>query len=918
MSKSLDRRNIINAIKPDKLEILENKQEFISFFPGLSAFINDFSSKDFGRGMLNHDYFCLIEALFKYENEHEELFTAKVHTSKLDNLMLTLSLKAFLKSKKTRHKCSLAFFTPPFSYSFPLLLSYHLILQHIAESLSPELNAKFPPGTGILIISDNVELYSHIGRTSIQNNHLWHYINTYEVKANRFKPFSFSSDPTLKPKPDGTLPWISLFRAVRHQLPKELDMTPQVIILDLLPFRHRSRVSELLEWAKEFSQHVIVTAPLYDEGLYQSIKDHLDLLIPLDAFNVKYLQEFFCLSEQRVENPITASWSLSSFQTYLVQKEKFDLYCVQGVASLNDLLKEIEQTLALTTNKAGHQHPVFKRLKSFMNEMLSLAIPLEIYERARELNGKSKIIELIKNSLNVLPGGDEDRKLFEHILPQLVRDITDFYELMFNHPSSPKGELLLQILPLEKLQQVTIVVANSFAAQELKLWLRMQTKWTAKETENIRVLTQEQWAKNQLNEIYMDDASVPDHVILTSPWKLKYLSSFFTHAKSKVSCIAYVHEQSLYRYQINKAYGQNTEYPEKIIASFINIPKVDLSSVQPVATKKPRIDVHEIMVRPIVPTDSIAPTKTTSSIDSLFDDQALLSMFGQHEDLDTEAIDSSIIHENNDITFQETNIDDRTACVKITGRKYHQDLPLTWFVPTEALIKIVKDKTLINLSALGVKSGDTWVLLKENQRRELFEAILKLSSNTMIMKWIEFNVMEWRDMLELLWARYHKPNSYKKHTYERIRTAIQEHGGNVETTYTIANWINGDVSSVKNAKNVRAVAEIIGENSYLEKWNTIYNAMRRLWNIHIKLGKVLGSIISESAVKAVEDYASEWVDIGLDMKLPLDDVMATIELVEVLTVDTKQDYYVPNVYAEKPIAEQMVEALIEKGLIIFE
>ncbi|MEO3946214.1 DrmE family protein [Gorillibacterium sp. CAU 1737] len=917
MSKPLDRRHIISAIKPEKLELLGNKQESIISLPGLSAFVNDFSTKDFGRGMLNHDLFCLVEALFKCEDDLEEIFTAKVHTSKLDNLMLTLSLKAFLKSKKTRHKCNLAFFTPPFSYSFPLLLSYHLILQHVAESLSPELNAKFPAGTGILIISDNVELYSHIGRTSIQNNHLWHYINTYEVKANRFRPFSFSSDPKLKPKPDGTLPWISMFRAVRHQLPEKLDMIPQVIILDLLPFRHRSRASELLEWAKQFSQHVIVTAPLYDESLYQNIKGHLDLQIPLDAFTIQYLQEFFYLSEQRELDPITASWSLLSSQAYLLPKEKFDLYCIQGVASLIDLFEEIEHSLSLTTNKAGHQHPIFKRLKSFMNEMLSLPIPLEIYERARELNGKPKLIELIKNSLNVLPGGDEDRKLFEHLLPQLIRDITAFYELMYRHPSSPKGELLLQILPLEKHLQVTIVVANSFASQELKLWLRMQTKWTAKETENIRVVTQEQWAKSQLNEIYMDENSVPDHVILTSPWKLKYLSSFFTHAKSKVSCIAYAHEQNLYRYQINKVYSQNADYTQELIAGFSSIPKVDLSSVQPTTAKKPRIDIHEVKVKPIALTDSIESVPA-ASIESLFDEKVLLSMFGQQEDSDIEELDSNIIREYNDITFEETIIDDRTACVKITGKIHHQDSPVIWFVPVEALIKVVKDKTLTNLSALAVKPGDTWVLLKENQRRELFETILKLSSNTMVMKWIEFNVMEWRDMLELLWRQFHKPNSYKKHTYEKIRRAIQEHGGNVETTYTIANWINGDVSSVKNPNNVRAVAKIIGESSYLEKWNTIYNAMRRLWNIHIKLGRVLGAIISESAAKAVEDFASEWVDIGLDIKLPLDDIMASIELVEVLTVDTEQDYFVPYVYAEKPITEHMVDAMIEKGLITLE
>ncbi|MFC4601815.1 DrmE family protein [Cohnella hongkongensis] len=917
MSKSLNTANILNAIRPDRLLISDSLQDLT--LPGLLDFVNDFSYKDLGRGMLNHDLFCLVETLTTFENDEEGTTTAKVQTSDLDNILLSLSLKAFLKSKKTSHKCNLAFLTPPFSYSFPLMLSYHLILQHLAEKISPELSAKFPPGTGILIISDNIELYSHIGRTSIQSNQLWQYINTYEVKANRFKKFTFSKDTKHVQKNDGSLPWISLFRAVRRQLPEQLDMLPQVIIVDVQPLRHRKRIAELLEWAKKFAPHIIVIAPLFDDGVYQSIKKHMDLVIPIDSYGVDYLRQVFQLRDQIELNPVTASWSLSASQSYIQLKDSIDVYLLKGVNALEELVKEIDESLSITRHKDGQQHPVFRKLKSLVNDMLSLPVPLEIYEQVREINGKSKLLDIVKATLKVTSEEEADRKLIAHILPQLVRDIVALYELLYGHPRTPKGEALLRLLHTIRNEQVTVVVANNFAAQELKLWIRMQTKWTAKEAEYISVITQDQWAKNQLKEIYLEDNKAPDHVVLLSPWKLKYIGAFFIHAKSKVSCISYEHEINLYRYQINKAFGQNNGYIEDLIHSLLSIPKVDLTSLRPLPTKRTNVFVRTINVKPMNASDFVA-SESFTSIDTLFEDEMLLGMLGEQEEQEIdEDDDNSVIPILSDMHIEDTVVGDRIICVKITGKTSHQnDNQLVWFVPSEVPLKIVKKSTLESMSPLAAKPGDSWIILKKNQRRELFETILKLSSNTMIMKWIEFNVAEWRDMLNLLWNHFHKPHNFKKHTYESIRKAIQEHGGNVETTYTIANWINGDVSSVKNAANVRAVAKIIGEQGYLEKWKTIYKAMRRLWNIHIQLGQVLGVVISDIAAQAATDYASEWVEVGKDIKLPLDDIMASIELVEILKVESEKDYHVPSTYIEKAITEQMAVKLIKKGLIGFE
>lgn len=912
----LDHKRILKDIRPTVLPLA--KYDSVLSVPGLQTLLDNFSIKDLGRGMLNHDYFCLVEALALYSEEHEFIAKEKVNTSNLDNLLLSLSLKAYLKSKKTRHKCNLAFLIPPFSYSFALLIAYHLVLQHLAETISPELNAKFPPGTGILIVSDNIELYSHIGRTSIQNNHLWQYIKTYEIKANKFNPFSFSADPSFKKNYDGTLPWISLFRAVRHNLPEALEMAPQVIILDFLPHRHRNRASELIAWAKSLAQHVIVIAPLFDDNLYHSLKSGLDSVIPIENYTTMHLQQIFDLTNNGIKNAVTASWSLSASQPYFQSKGSFDIHQVKGVALLEEIVEEIEKTLLLTISKDGSQNQTFKKVKSLVNDMLSLPIPVELYERIRELNGKPKLIDIIKSTLKIPPGSYEEKKLFDHILPQLIRDVTSLYDLLISYSSSPKGEALLQLLPKDHNNKTTIIVSNKLAAQEIKIWIRMKMKLSAKDIEHVKVLTQNQWAKQHLNEIYNDANEIPNHVILVNPWSLKYLSSFFIHEKTTVSCIAYKYEVNLYRYQINRVYSQNNNYVEDLIHGFMSIHKTDLSSVA-INTKNPKININSINVKYMLPADTLNfKSKVVQSIDTLFDHTVLFSMIGVSEDEEFDQPELNILDDFNEKMLEDSQTNQTfefLPCIKITGVFRDQDEPLVWFIPTGILIKIVKDKTLINLGSLELKQGDTWVIFKHDQRRELFDTILKMSSNTMIMKWIEMNVAEWRDMVALLWHQFHETNSFKKHTYEKILNAIQKHGGKVETTYTIANWINGDVSSVKYIENVRAVAEIIGESNYLDKWNTIHKAMRRLWNIHIKLGKVLGAIISDSAAKNASDFSSEWVDIGLDIKLPLDDIMASIQLIDIQSAELDKDYLVANAYTEIPITEKVVKLLEMKGLI---
>lgn len=219
----IERKKALEIISPIPLKV--NPQVNLEAF---SEVVN-FSKADLGRSMLNHPKYCLVESLMDIDPEGKEKtkMQSKVKPTGIDNILLTSSLKAYCSSLKQPHEGDIAFLIPPFSYSYPLFLSYHLILQHLGEKLLEKLGARFKEGTGILIISDNVEILSKIWRTAIGGTYLREFINTYVIEANQFKRFTFNEHQNLKHKKlnqlDGSLPWLGVFRAVRLSLPENLE-----------------------------------------------------------------------------------------------------------------------------------------------------------------------------------------------------------------------------------------------------------------------------------------------------------------------------------------------------------------------------------------------------------------------------------------------------------------------------------------------------------------------------------------------------------------------------------------------------------------------------------------------------------------------------------------------------------------------
>ncbi|WP_028782230.1 DrmE family protein [Thalassobacillus devorans] len=897
------------SITPNKIVLNENIKE-----DDLSNFL-EFSNSDYARGMLNHEKYGLTESIQTLDSDKK---TAKVEVFDIDNIILTTSFKAFLESKKEKNKGDIIYSIPPYSYGFSLLLSFHLVLQHLAGSLTKINEGRFKPGTGILVLSDNIEMLSHIWRTSINKNFLRKFVNIFNIEADKFKLFNFNDSSSEKRKQnlkDDSLPWIAFYRAYRHKLPEKLEKEPQVIIIDLLPFHHRKRALNLLKWAQSKAEHVIVVGPCNDDTSL-TIANRIGLSIPITYNTLEELTNTFQLNKKSLPSPISSAWSLQTSIPFIKEARKIvNINSVRGMRSFHEKVSYIYSLISKSYKKNGYQPKSFKKISSLFTKILSSPIPLNWYERTLWPSTKPTIKELI-NTFSKIPSEDFEEEVITHtLMPDLIDCVRDVYEDLYQMDATPRGVLLCEVLNnnLKDNKKILIIVSEKIISNELKVWLRSYMELGLDQLNKIDVVTQKEWAEKQIKEIYLEESLEPDVIILTNPWVKKYISSFYYSNKTEMNILELYNELPLLKYQINKI--KDNPYGEQFKNSFYKLfgDSLNYTSVNNLIFD---IKHHEYNLNELVKGNMDSSIETKNKIIERFDDQRLIKIISEgisDENINLSEIVNSTIDTQGSVFFNCVKIRIKEKFVHSVNDKYT-------FLPLEQKVKakLFNEDEVKNVKPLELKSGDIWIKINKDEREELFNEVLKLSSNTLFMRWIESNISEWKDMMNVLWHKYHRSGNYKRHTQELILNEINRVGGEVKSTLTVSNWVNGNVNLVRSYKNLLAIATLLEDQKYLDRVQSIFKAMKELWGIHIALGKSLGKMASEQAGEYIgsgwlEDLG--WIDLGNEIRISKNDLMDLLSFFEVEQVEAEKEYSADARIVGKVLTSKKCEEFYKGGIV---
>ena len=854
--------------------------------------VHDLSKKDIGRWILNNPQISLNESLSSD--------SSPVSLSRIDELSLLVSLR-YLTNDKYINGEVMAFFVSPEVYSFPLLLTFHLLIHQGTENLISDgiqINRMFSENSGVLLVSGNVELSSRLIRTCYGAFSLNECFRTLKLKIDgSFEPLS-----RQQPK-DLSYPWFGFFRGYRHQYPKNLKMAPELLVIDAIPIKHRDRLQQLIEWGKECGiKKIITVCSLGDSDNYKQLKSRNSIIFPIDQVALGLYNGLPTSSmKDKVFRPITGCWTHLHSQACPARVEQFNLNKILGAESVENKINDVFKIINAAEAKCNDNTPVaISRLKAVLLDLLTMIVPVYWYERERKDSGQATLRELIYMSRKAVPISLQEKAVFEFMLPVISDTTQEIYDVLNCNDKTPKGAGLLQVLRKtirnDGSKKIVILVNDTTTVKVLIPWISssMGAELTL-ETE-LQVYTFKEFFREKITFVELKEDKKVTTLICLGWIPRKYLGLLCSDISNTIEFVLLPSEEKIVEQQILGNFG-NKIYRDHQNCRITTYHKLFGNSGLVRETYdgigyKPRVHRSELQIK----IKFLKEETKERDIGNVFGKEALANLLQASyqsngnladldnivntDDLDDMGIDDIILH----FSAYRADIRNQVSALRI-GLNDDKEIYLSTIEEYKIFAQDVQK--LVDRPASAIYRGDYIVRLKGNERKEIFDGILEASGQTPMMTYIRYRIQQWQGLVKRLYDKCDDPGLVIYEVYESMLKRIRLAGGTVSHINTIANWMRGKSNCVRDYENVRAVAIALGDQGNLEQYRRIHQAMRNLWNIHIEIGLKLSHSLRRQISRVVEglDAKNEYIQIVDGVRIPIQEVVEAIDIFEVIDTD---------------------------------
>lgn len=844
---------------------------------------------DYGRAVMQNKFLPFKENVLTIEKENME----QLQINNLDSFILNITLN-FLQSNSRTYDNSenLCISVPPFSGSYPILLTYHLVLNHLAYILNPNENefSKFKPGEGILLISHNIDLLQHVWNSSLNEIFLREFFPTYIVKGEKFKVFNFNNDTKhLHTKDDDTLPWIGFYRAHRKKLIEQLDKKAKVIIVDLLPMYHRKRAIDLLNWANSKADFLIVIIPSNDSALKYLVQK-FTFVYAVNYSTIPVYEHILPLITNTYLNP---TWGTSNSLPYLTgDRREFKIYQYEKISkNLIEYLKIYDETLQDCRLSNGSLPEKIHKIDLLKFQICNLIVPLQTYESKKHSERLLNIYDQFLNNKRIPPQNEEESSIEKNLAHHFYLAFENLYRVLYKEEYSIRGRLLLNVLIPENLQQDLILIIDPYEKLLLKEYLFDKVK------RKVTVLTFKEFSIMQMRNQYPEFQCL----YLTMPFPNKYLYSFNILPNSIINMISLFNDTSRYLKQIDTTFNNKQDVSNLIrnlkIKNGINISANNI--------KKSNLSISYI--------NSYSYELQTLEEQELVESHGLnLTIFDDIKLLE-------ILKTNNSFELQIKNMEDikrnlSKSILLLAQRVEIEDFEGNkeiMFIPIDDHLK-VKRSNKNNIEALTItrlKINDVWIRIDNDGKRDLFQEILNMASSTMIMKWIDHGLAIWNQILESVWKKYYHGQRFKKEVYEKIQSEINSSGGKVSQYLTVSNWFN-NINIVRDRNNLEALIKISSQPELIDSMRIVLTSIAELRKIHVQLGQAISKMINIQSGK-IMNYQSvdDWIVLNKDIIISSEEVSSLIRVSKFTNIDSQHIVLVPKDFTYKKMSKDFSERI---------
>lgn len=844
-------------------------------------------TKDFGSALLENKIFDFKERI---PTDIDNSLSLKLGINNLDKFLMNLIIENIKQKFNIKENKITYISLPQVSSSFSILLTYDIVFCDIALRLLNQHKVnnnydfiKFKNGEGILLVSHNIDLLQHVFNSSFMNEHLKDYLPTYMVQSEQLNRINFTNT-----KDDGSLPWIGFYRAHRKDLVSELEKKTKIIIVDLMPTYHRKRAKQLIDWAKEKAEHVIVVLPSNDMPL--------SYFVEKDAFTIPVNQSTNSILERIIPYEI-ASNDLPTWGTKhcleIIKGEhiKFKLNEYSFIdRKIIQALEDYEENLNLCRKSNGMLPEKIRFIDNLKYLMLNIISPLTIYEKSKSDAKEITIFGQYLKFKQIRPSDNEEVSIESFLIHHYYKAFEQIYNLVMELNTTLRGNILFNLIRNERLTKITIIVFNKY---EKQLIIDQLIYYSSKIFE---ILTFKEFHENQLKNMYPET----EVFIITTPFPNKYLSAF-NFKNVRVEFISILNDKSRYYKQIEFIYKDERE-SKKVIESLKQLNITVTGNT--LFTNTPRINV-ENGFRFII-SDKSELVRTDELNITIFDDIKLLELLNNNVEYNFDL--SSLI--NNISEFSNSN-KSMAQLIELEDFEGNKEL---LFLPIDDHIRVRKfNKDLIeNTEVSELMENDLWIRVNHDMRMDLFNEILNLAASTSLMKWINYGVDIWNEILITVWNKYYRGQRFKKYVYEDILRDLKIYGGNVTNYTTIANWFNRQ-NIVRDQENLHALIKISEKKEFEQSMRIVLSSVTKLRSIHIQLGRTISQIINSYSKQILQyNTVNDWIRIGDDITIPTEDIATIIKIYRVSALDTNKKVVIPNEILYKNIEIDLVNEILNK------
>ncbi len=659
-------------------------------------------------------------------------------------------------------------------------------------------------------------------------------------------------------------------------LPAKIKFRPALIILDLRYSRWTKRASDLAKWVVEVGRDagIVVLYSLGDSDTAFALSSAGFPDLPFDHSAINACSERV-MKPLNIHKELTIDWKLVEVPSYLRREhEVVEVKCAETIEAIFTTIG------TLIDEQKQKDTPDLNRARWLLATLRHLPVPLIWYEQAARRLGRSTLRSLISKL------GVQGRYNSEigAVIQSLRMQFDQLYQIL--NASNLRSQALQTLLPcvLNTVpnEQVLLLVRDNVTESAVQNWLELEafpgTDWLS------RVIVKS--CSNYYNMATHKYAAVVVNGIF--PRRYKWIAG--ASLGTLVTFLAYPHEVDVIEHQLRSVYGDQVRTEQAVrrdraMSQFVSrsvCPSVDSESTIPyLQFKRPQQKPAKTIV-------SESETRTKLSEDMGLNNRAfenvqeilsIVNLAAWKEDVSDE--------ESPDEDKDDTGVGDHedvVSCIRLRVRSQMLGEGVLWLAVDDIIdfVRASLPNDIQRAIPQMLQPRDVLLLMNEGRRLNLFDQFVDLAEDQPEMHHLAAYRRTWREAIQRMVARYQEKG---RPNYAAMLRSLRSAGATIQSEPAVRAWVQDQVIGPDNIASIVAVGRVSGIESLVHQAKAFDQTFRDIRSIRQGIGRRLNSAIR----RHFKHFAERMPEVSKDtldsrLGLPLDELLETIDLAEVITV----------------------------------